>query len=357
MSKADVYSPYKFVHHREHIDALKAGQQTAPLHVQFVPSNVCNNGCVFCPYRSDGYTNTQMFDPRQMLPYEKIIECLDDFQAIGVKSILYTGGGEPFCHPQMTEIISETLDRKLSLGLFTNGLALTERACEELGDAAFVRVSLNAASPDVYHTVHSVSAKKFDRVVENICQLAYHKSHDCTLGVSFVVSRENWQQIYRMAELAKTWGVDNIRFSGASTSEGYAYFDGFGTAATEQAALAKEDFDSDEFTVFNLLGDRLKDMQTTEQISSVCRCKDLITYVGADYSVYLCCILAYNQKGLIGSIKDQSFRSMWESDEKHQLFDRFRPDVVCKGHICTYKGKNEFIDYCCRTDPRDVNFI
>lgn len=357
MINSDSYSPFKFVHHQDRIEQLKKGEQTIPLHVQFVPSNRCNNSCSFCPYRADGYTNTQMFDPKQMMSTEKIIECLDSFYRMGVRSVLYTGGGEPFCHPDMTRIISETLDRKLDLGLFTNGLALTEKACEELGNAAFVRVSLNAHTPDIYTQVHRVEARHFYTVVDNIKQLAYYKSGDCTLGIGFVVGKENWEGIYKMVDLAKSWGVDNIRISGASTTEGYAYFYGFAEEATRLACMAKEDFEDENFTVFNLLGDRLKDMQKTEEISSVCRCKDLICYIGADYNVYLCCILAYNQKGLIGSIKDQSFEQLWNSDEKKEMFNRFRPEVTCKGYICTYREKNKFIDYCCRVDPKDVNFI
>ena len=87
MSNADVYSPYKFVHHRDRMHELKAGRPPAPLHIQFVPSNVCNNGCTFCPYRAEGYTNTQLFDPRQMMEFDRVIECLDDFKDMGVKSI------------------------------------------------------------------------------------------------------------------------------------------------------------------------------------------------------------------------------------------------------------------------------
>ena len=82
----------------------------------------------------------------------------------------------------------------------------------------------------------------------------------------------------------------------------------------------------------------------------------MLTYIGADYGVYTCCTLAYNNKGFIGDINDQSFREIWESNMKQKLFAQHNPKIHCK-FPCMYAEKNRFINYCIKENPKHINFI
>jgi hypothetical protein len=117
-----------------------------------------------------------------------------------------------------------------------------------------------------------------------------------------------------------------------------------------------EGLSDDKFTVFNLFGDRVKDLFDGKQDYDFCPIKDLMTYIGADYNVYTCCTLAYNHRGLIGSIKDQSFRDLWLSKEKTAMFAAHNPRQHCQ-LPCLYKNKNLFINYCTKKNPKHVNYI
>lgn len=353
---SDLYSPYKIVHHPDRIQQLRDGVQTVPLHVQFVPSNVCNNGCVFCPYRMQDYPSNQLFDPRIFMPREKVLESLDCFEDMGVKSVLYSGGGEPTCHPNFSEFMYATVTHGLDLGLITNGLALRPEDCSFLGGAAnWVRVSLNAGTPHTYEVVHRRPELFFHQVLDHIATLVEYRTK-AVIGVGFMVSRESWQDI--PAFIDKMWelGVNNVRLSAVSTAEGSRYFEGWKDEAIDLARAAQKRSTAD-FKVFDLFSDRLYDMDKAGEPYPLCPCKDLITYVGADCNVYTCCILAYNKAGLIGSIKDQTFKQLWEGRAKHDMFKTFDPLCRCRDHICTYRQKNEFISYCVKADPLDVNFI
>ena len=79
-------------------------------------------------------------------------------------------------------------------------------------------------------------------------------------------------------------------------------------------------------------------------------------YIAADSNVYTCCTLAYNKKGLIGSIKDQTFKQLWESEERKTLYNNHKANIICN-IPCMYKGKNEFIEYVVKKDPKHINFI
>ena len=55
------YSSGKVFHHRDKIDQLKAGEQTVPLQVHLIISDLCNQDCSFCAYRMSGYTTNELF--------------------------------------------------------------------------------------------------------------------------------------------------------------------------------------------------------------------------------------------------------------------------------------------------------
>jgi MoaA/NifB/PqqE/SkfB family radical SAM enzyme len=136
---------------------------------------------------------------------------------------------------------------------------------------------------------------------------------------------------------------------------GYDYFNSFLSEAQDLARKA-ENLSDDNFTVFNLLNDRVRDCFEGVQNYDFCPIKDLLTYIGADYNVYSCCTLAYNSKGYIGSIKNQSFKQVWESQEKIDKFSSHNPLKHCQ-HPCMYRNKNEFINYCIKKNPKHTNYI
>lgn len=349
------YSPFKIVHHPHVIEKLKEKHSLVPLQVQFVPSNECNQRCSFCAYRIKDSLSNQTFNSHNMLGIEKIIECLDDFKSMGVEAIQYTGGGEPLVHPNIVDIFKHTIQNNLEFSLVTNGMSLDEERCEILGNASWIRVSVDSATPRMYGFMRNVKSEVFDKVIQNIQTLLKYKQSSNKLGVGFVVNRENYLEVFDAAKMFKEIGVDNFRISGAFTPLGYKYFDDFKDVAVDLSRKAEALSDTN-FTVFNLFTDRLKDLFEGTQDYDFCPVKELQCYVGADYNVYLCCTQSYNEKGLIGSIKDRSFRDLWESQEKIDLFAKHNPSEMCK-HQCIYKNKNEFINYCIKDNPKHINFI
>jgi len=334
---------------------LKEGKQTIPLQVQIVPTNRCNHRCSFCLYRTNDALCNEEFETQDQLTFEKIIETLDSCKEIGVKAIQLTGGGSPLVHPQATDILKAIIDRGLDLALVTNGMALTEEQCELLGNhASWTRISVDCATSKTFEYLRQVPEKNFHKVINNIKTLIKYKK-DCIIGVGFVVQKDNYKEVYDAAKLFKDIGVDNFRISAAFTPEGYSYFKDFQDEAKE-LSLKAQSLSDDNFTVFNLFNDRVKDTFEGKQDYDFCPIKELVVYIGADYNVYTCCTLAYNKKGLIGSIKDQSFKDLWFSQEKIDMYENHNPKVVCQ-HPCMFKGKNEFINYCIKKDAKHVNYI
>lgn len=351
----DEYSPYKAVHHPEELAQLKRGEQIAPVQVHLIPSNRCNQSCTFCAYRMPEYSSSQNFDGRDIIPGPKLMEILDSCKSLGVRAIQYTGGGEPLTHPDIAEAFRRTLDLGLDLALVSNGMALTDELTDLLSDVAWVRISVDCGDAATYSLIRRVKGEVFSRVKEKVSKLA-RKKKDTTLGIGFVVNAENHREIYDACRTFKDLGVDNFRISAAFTPSGLRYFDPFFQSARELAQRTKEDFEDANFTVFNLFGDRIADLFHGEQDYDYCPMKEFVPYIGADLGLYTCCMLAYNDNGYIGSLKEMTFEELWNSKEKREFFARHSPRALCR-IPCMFENKNKFINYCIKDNPRHINYI
>ena len=347
----DEYSPFKVIKHPDKLEQLKAGEQVVPSQVQLIPTNRCDLACSYCAYRLTGYQSSEDFNTTDELPYEKIVEILDDCQSMGVKAIEITGGGSSLLHPRIHDIIKGVLSRGMKGGLVTTGVNLTTKIAKTLTEFSWVRFSLDACTHATYRKMKKVD--RFQKVLEWIDYFV-SINKDCIVGIGFVVNKDNYKEIYTAAKLAKCLGVDNFRISAAFTAEGYSYFDDFREEAVELAKRSEE-LSDDNFTVFNLMGDRLKDAFVGSPDYDYCGIKELATYIGADSNVYYCCNLAYNVNGLIGSLENKSFKELWESNTKKVKFINHNPSKQCG--ICMFRLKNEFINYCIKPDCKHIEFI
>jgi MoaA/NifB/PqqE/SkfB family radical SAM enzyme len=106
-----------------------------PITLDAAPTNSCNQNCGFCFVKDR--------DKSFQLTYEQVIECTDYYIKQGIRGIELTGGGEPTMWPYLAKYIDYCAEKKLKIGLITNGLKLHEFEQETLAKLTFVRVSLN----------------------------------------------------------------------------------------------------------------------------------------------------------------------------------------------------------------------
>src|SRR5262245_34097060 len=233
-------SPFKIVHHPDRIAAMREGRQPAPLQVQIVLSDLCNQHCSFCSYRTPGYPSNELFphvdpatgaveaNPRRFLPTAKAFEVLDDCRDLGVKAIDFTGGGEPTLHPDHAALFDRTLALGLDLALVTNGTRLSERVLDLLAQAKFVRFSLDAGTPETYALVRKAPPTQFAVVTRHIGALAARQTPggDLQVGVNFVVTRDNWRELVLSARQVRDMGASYFRIAALASDDGERYYHG-----------------------------------------------------------------------------------------------------------------------------------
>lgn len=348
------YSAWKVFRHRAHLDALASGVHVAPIHVQIVPTNRCQQGCRQCAYRLDGYTSSELFDRRDEIPLPKLLEIVSDCGAMGVKAIEVTGGGEPTLHPGFDELCLAVLDRGIDLGVVTNGATEWRRdRFSILSKAKWVRVSIDAGTPETYALYRRSSLEVFHEVRAVVRRLAASKGPETVVGVGFVVTAENWREVIQAAENARDDGADNIRISAAFQPAGASYFSEFVVEVSELCRQAEELSDK-SFQVFNNFPERFSELARGHPKDDYCGYQRLSTYIGADLMVYRCCVLGYSRHGVLGDLEFQRFSGMWFSESTKRLLDDF--DARCCLR-CMFWSKNAAIAYATCGRVLHENFV
>ena len=109
----------KLARHKE-LGEYLSGNFVSPINVEISPSGKCNASCEWCFYRQN---------PKELLGLDGIFfkesrmeGLVEEFAGLGVKSISWTGGGEPATHPSFSKFTQLANWAGLKQGLFTNAL-------------------------------------------------------------------------------------------------------------------------------------------------------------------------------------------------------------------------------------------
>jgi MoaA/NifB/PqqE/SkfB family radical SAM enzyme len=174
------------------------------------------------------------------------------------------------------------------------------------------------------------------------------------IGVGFVVTPDNWREVLDAARLAQDLGADNVRISAQFSTDDEALFAGF---HAECAILCREaeQLNNDNFTVINRFSEKIDDLKQKAPDYDGCGYQLLTTYIGADLNVYRCCVLAYNERGIVGSLKEQRLRDLWMSQARVDAM----LDFDARGcDRCQFNTINRGLEYMLREDdPKHSEFV
>jgi radical SAM protein with 4Fe4S-binding SPASM domain len=155
------------------------------------------------------------------LSYETIEKLIQDLKRLGTEEVRLTGGGEPFMHLKILEIISLIKKNKLKLDITTNFLLLSKEKLDFLAEHLDnLTISLWAATPETYVKTHPNQSKKsFDKIRENILYFTKRKKKTKVV-IANVISNLNYSEIEKMVNFAFEAGADQVYFSLIDPIEG-----------------------------------------------------------------------------------------------------------------------------------------
>lgn len=299
-------------------------------------TNVCNNFCPFC-MGSKGIDQST-------IPTEKVLGILDELVKLGVKSIALGGGGDATCHPDLAIIIRHASRIGLEIGIYTNACVVTEEVFYAICQyCSWLRISLDADSPETYRLTHGMPESAFANVLSNIGRFVAYRNvekPDFIIGAGYLLGRQTLGGVYNAAVLYKALGMDYIRIRPFYNNYDYKQY------SEADLDLYFKELDrcltlQDETFMISMPKNRVDWLSSASKARSykVCNAHNFTTIISANQKVYLCCFYENNEDFCLGDLARQSFQEIWLSERRRKVVASIDlslcPDpCILDGHNC-----------------------
>lgn len=343
---------HKLIYHLERLNAWSQGKVIYPLYIAISPTSCCNLKCIFCAYS---------YLPKKPVFLKKEImrKLLKEFKEIGVKSLFYSGEGEPFMNKGLPEMILDTHKNCIDAAINTNGILFTKNIAEDILDKlTFIRFSVNAGTPQNYEKIHGCPAKTFDTVIHNISQalnIKQQKNAKTTIGVQFLFLKENADTLLDLARILKKIKVDYLAIK-PFLKHPQIHFDGeVGISGREDLIKKLEAMNTEKFKVIV----RRKAFERYHcRTYKHCLSPPFMAEIDASGDVYPCGPYLGHKEFVYGNVYKKSFKDIWKSKRRFRIkkFMETKLDVSCCMPNCRNDAVNRFL-WELRNPPEHLNFI
>lgn len=329
----------KLYQHLPVLHAIKLGERPPPINVEIDLSNRCSLGCEWCHF---AYTHTRgplagkQAGPANAISGGDLMDLalaesiLDQLSEVGVKSITWTGGGEPTLHPQFNAIAGYANYKRLEQGLYTHGGHINpERARILKKQFTWVFISLDECTPEAYKKSKGVD--RFDRALEGISNLVNAEGM-ATIGVGFLLHKENWRDTHHMVKLARSLGVDYVQFRPTILSEKEAPGEVVENLNWLTNAMAHLNaYQKDSFVIADL--ERFAMYRDWDGHGySTCYWSGLQTVITPNGKVWRCTNKREHPGALLGDLSQESFSELWARSGGSCGVDS-ECRLMCRGHV------------------------
>jgi MoaA/NifB/PqqE/SkfB family radical SAM enzyme len=334
-------SRHKLFGHLDRLVGWQHGEHPAPVTVEWDLSNRCALGCMDChfahthtrgPWASKPRTLPMAYDSGgDLADIDVVRRGLDQMARIGVKGIVWSGGGEPTTHPRWQDVIDYASSLGLQQGMYTFGGLFDEKSATHLArHAEWVVVSLDAPDEHTYAHEKGVQSSRFFAACDGIGWLAQVKK--ATVGVSFLLHADNWTRAGEMLSLARALGATYITFRPAVRTTPDAPSTCTDDRSWITAALPNlKDYESEPDVECDV--DRfLQYRDWTTRSYSTCHGVKLTTTITPDGRLWMCPQHRGVPGSCLGDLKTESFKDIWyRHGGTYTQFDNCR--VMCRLHL------------------------
>ena len=169
--------------------------------VVLTPHSACNCRCVMCDIWKAN-------DRAQEIAPSELARHIDDFVALGVRSVVLTGG-EPLMHRNLWALCELLRPLGITVTLLSTGLLLRRYAADVVRWCDNVVVSLDGG-PVMHDRIRRVP-DAFDTLADGVAALREHDPRYPVTG-RCVIQRANCRELADVVEAARTIALDRISF-------------------------------------------------------------------------------------------------------------------------------------------------
>jgi MoaA/NifB/PqqE/SkfB family radical SAM enzyme len=216
-----ILDSHKLAWHLERVQQWEMGEKIAPIGVDMALTRACGAMCKFC------YAMVQESQARSSLKWHQAKYLIDDFAALGVKSVSLVSDGESTLSPHFVDFINYGKSKSLDMACATNGWEFTPTKIDECLDSlTWVRFTVAAGTPSGYSEImykgpHYTGV--FDRAMGHIrhaVEVKRSRKLNVTLGIQMVLMPGMESEIIPFAKLGLSLGVDYAVIKHCSDDEG-----------------------------------------------------------------------------------------------------------------------------------------
>ena len=304
----------KIFFHPEVLTKFMNGSRIYPISIEMDLSDQCNLKCNWCRYAEGHKPN--------IMSHELAKKILWEAQSLGVKSVVYSGGGEPLLNPEFEFITKTAALARLDQGIYTNGCFVNAQI-EPLSLMKFVYISLDAATKETYERIkHS---DQFERVLRNIRRLTEQKGK-AKVGLGFLISPENSDEIEMFAEFLHQFDVDYIHYRPA-------IIDNIDKRWLRPVIRRLQKVEGRRTLVANYKFQEL--LNGGKRTYKECLGHYFLSGITADGSVWLCLNHRYHEQFKLGDANTETLYEIWRGKrirEVEKRLDISKCPVLCRPH-------------------------
>lgn len=161
----------------------------------------CNLNCRHCYSFQQQSHNTE-------LSTQQAKELLTQLKQVNCPVVLFSGG-EPLLRTDILELIQQAKRLNLRAVLSTNGTLIDKSTAKQLKQTGLSYAGISIDGTEEYHNKFRCSEDAFQMAIEGIKNCV---SLQLKAGIRFTITKDNFQQIQYIFELAQSLGVRRICF-------------------------------------------------------------------------------------------------------------------------------------------------
>lgn len=280
----------------------------------------CNLTCPHCYIEGGAARENEM-------PASEFYRLIDEFASMGVWALAFTGG-EPTLHSEFGNLVRYAHEKRLLVGIATNGMFLTEELLESLPrEGVIISVSLD--------NLHIDGNRDFDVATKAI--LRSQRSGFLT-NIMTNSNSQNIRHLKSLMDWAESHGVSvrSVPFSPLGRGKRYRYLEN-GTGDVQLAAefwLRECEWEHEYHRKAGLcVGLIFNYGLTLGFMTSRCSSGRFLCYVCADGTVYPCTMCAGEEILSPGNVRDRSFADFWRSQWEIRRYSWKNFESTCDGCI------------------------
>ena len=310
------FSSDKILKHLDRVNQWLKGENPPPITVELDMTNVCNHNCPKCV---GGYFQHRN---QQYLPKYLAEDIIRQLAKATICGLIFTGGGEPLCHPHTGEMVKLAHVLGLDIGFITNGSLINEEIAQILLQCCrWVRISIDAATAKTFEKIHGVDGKAFHNVIDNTRLLTKMKQNlksRTTIGIGYLTCDYTKEEMYEAAKLYKQLNVDYLQFRPMQVYDNDEFQYHWSDVTEEIYKCMKGATDGYKVLYSKHKYEMMKDKRYGRNYKK-CYGHQFATEVAADGKMYLCCHTRGHEKYCIGELRKNTFKEIWNSKRRQEV--------------------------------------